>query len=285
MELVHGQDYVGNVQFQFRGNVPSAYMHDPNKAFTVGGSVPKGGTVGLLATGLGVSRVYNMGLPQPFLMDVTPSTISPDFHGWLYTTYDSEIEQLKNLLDDKVCVTKKFLIGKGKINVVGYTLIMVGYTGEIGHCGSHVFGKTVQEKPRDCITKEEAIKLLDNGLAEKNHVNFALRFMLKDPERPIMNRWNTGNLHPSWKDHFHPHDLMEVALACTCNRMCRGSIGTTDNTPKKTYVCRCPLYATPVGGKVRAAKVGERNLECLGKDLPSEMQVVMHLGRAASSMI
>lgn len=268
---------LGIIQFQYRGNFPSSYTHDQtlplNAAVAANSS-----TVGLLASGVVVGKVYSMGAPEAPFYDLPPRPEgrSPDFDGWVTVTQSSQVNDLLALLREDLVVPSVIRVGGPKegqeltlgdpvsgVNVRGWVLTDIGYMKTGMECCGTQMGKGKKE-PVSVKTYEEVKKIVDvamEGEIGEYGTNFMMRFRLPDNEKQVVTEDVDFKFNPTGQG-FKKEMLEEVACACVCMRVWMFPCNLT-HTFKP--LCTLPLYA-----RVRDTPLSS------GKSNHAPIQVVMN---------
>lgn len=269
----HGQ-LKGKIQFQHRGNYPSAYVHEQSTPFTTAMNVPDGGKLGLLATAVMMARSYTFGLPQPLLQDLPATSSGPNFDGWCQVFNDEDVLKIMQSLDDNNNVVKECTVGKD-LQLKGYTLAKIGYDCRSGKFLCLSWGAQQHRKPVDVVKKSDTVEIINNALANMGGKTWHLLFFMKDPEKPILTKRLSKDIDSKFKEWFMT-DMQEVNIACACVRFWHCPCKFTRH---RSVCCRIPLLLKPRAGGSAVHPEPEPE-----KGLPqwAPEQVVMHIGSHVS---
>ncbi|CAE8691428.1 unnamed protein product [Polarella glacialis] len=228
----------GRVQFQFRGNSPSAYTHDASNPFNAVMSLPGGQKVGILASAIMMARSHSFGLPEPLLEGVPVTGQGPDFDGWVTSFNTKEILALEACLDEHNLVVQDCQLNDTSLK--GYTLFKIGYSTKGGNIGIFSWGGTEVRKPVSVMNKVETSSIIANGKKNVDAITWKLCFYMMDPEQEILTR-RTGGVDKTFKDWHITSGLQEVSLECTCVRVCKFPFSCTRHESK---LCQAGLGKT-----------------------------------------
>lgn len=244
----------GMIQFQYRGNFPSAYTHDQTKPLNA--AVASGDSqIGLLASTVIVGKAFGLGSAEAPFYDLPPRPAgrSPDFTGWVHCHMWSQIEDLKSKLREDCIVTDACELGDtiSGVQVKGWVLTDIGFmkTGtEL--CGRQQGGEIFE--PRPVKSKEEAeaiIKIADEKHIGELGMNFQMRFRLPDLEKQVVTEGVDSGFNALGQG-FKKGMLEEVSCACVCMRVWMFPCNLTH---KDKDICRIPLYAREFETPISAA--------------------------------
>lgn len=272
---------LGMIQFQYRGNYPSSYTHDETKPLTAAVAANTA-DIGLLASGVVVGKVYELGSPEATFYDLPPRPEgrSPDFDGWVVCKKTSQMEKLKSVLRDDLVVQESMVLGDeiaSGVQVKGWVLTDMGFMNKgTEFCGIGLSSGGKQE-PRPIGTKgkyEEFLKLSMEGHIGETGKAWMLRFRLPDHEKQIagsagseLNKDQIDVRFDAKVGGFSKSMLEEVACACVCARVWRFPCNFTR---KDTPCCQMPLYAQPYTGAMQVSQ----------KSPNPPIQVVMNVRKA-----
>lgn len=260
---------LGIIQFQYRGNFPSSYTHDQTKPLNAAVAASSS-TLGLLASGVVVGKVYGMGAPEAPFYDLPPRPEgrSPDFDGWVTVAQSSQVKDLMKLLRDDLVVPSVIRVDGPKanteltlgdpvsgVNVRGWVLTDIGFMKTGMECCGSQYGKGKQE-PRAVKTKEDVQKIVDvafEGEIGEYGTNFLMRFRLPDNEKQVVTEDVHGKFNPMGQG-FKKEMLEEVACACVCMRVWMFPCNLSH---KYKPLCKLPLYARVYDGAMGTAAKGD----------------------------
>jgi hypothetical protein len=267
---------IGIIQFQYRGNFPSAYTHDQTKplnAAVAGNS----SDLGLLASGVVVGKVYGMGEAEAPFYDLPPRPEgrSPQFDGWVTCAKSSQMKLLQSTLREDLVVgvpnekgvVEDLMLGDpiSGSQVKGWMLTDIGYMKSGTECCGNQQGGEKQE-PRAVSKKEEVNEIIKIALEDEigeYGTNFLMRFRLPDNEIQVVTEGVDGKFN-AFGQGFAKNMLEEVSCACVCMRVWQCPCKLTH---KYVPLCSMPLYARKFTGS--DALTGK-------SDLPP-VQVVMNV--------
>mmetsp|Transcript_3884 Transcript_3884/g.9895 ORF Transcript_3884/g.9895 Transcript_3884/m.9895 type:complete len:545 (+) Transcript_3884:105-1739(+) len=239
IHATHGEDF-GQVQMQYRGQVPALWKHKSHTPWKGVVDVAKGGAVGVLAAGLMVAKSWALGASSAMLGDVVFPDRSPDFDGMVFSKSPAEMERLLEALDDDGTVTKDcYLGGKRGYNVKGYTLNEFGWNGALCTCCIFRFGGEMESMSnmQRISKKNDFYWLYETAKKHNRQLVYKMRFYVKDV--PI--RKNPDFLpEPGFNDYYKGSGLTEVALTCNCC-VCYRFPCQFNRT--SITCCRLPIYA------------------------------------------
>jgi len=247
---------IGLIQFQYRGNFPSAYTHDQTKPLNAAVATNTPG-IGLLASGVVVGKVYEMGAPEAPFYDLPPRPEgrSPDFEGWVTCQKSSQMHELFSKMRDDLVVQDEHMLGDpiSGYQVRGWCLTDIGYMKSGTECCGKQQGGEKQE-PRPVKSKDDVKQIMDLALeAEIGEygTNFLMRFRLPDNEKQVVTEGLDGKFNAMGQG-FAKDMLEEVSCACVCMRVWKCPCNLTH---KHVPLCKLPLYARKyTGGMVTGAK-------------------------------
>lgn len=250
---------IGMIQFQYRGNFPSSYTHDPTKPLTAAVAANTA-DIGLLASTIVVGKVYELGSPEAPFFDLPPRPEgrSPDFDGWVICKQTSQMEKLKSKLRDDLVVQEDMVLGDhvAGVQVRGWVLTDMGFINQGTECCGRMKGKGKQEpRPVGTIKEfEEILKVsMDNHIGEWG-MAWILRFRLPDHERQVVctegEKQVDGKFNPMGGG-FTKNMLEEVACACVCMRVWKFPCNLTH---KYHHICKMPLYAQKYTGAMQVSQ-------------------------------
>lgn len=263
---------IGMIQFQYRGNFPSAYTHDQTKPLNAAVAC-KTSDIGLLASGVAVGKVYGMGDAEAPFYDLPPRPAgrSPDYDGWVTCKQNSQVKKLIEKLRDEDLVVQletadeePLILGDpiSGISVRGWVLTDIGWARK----GSFLTKKAKQD-PRPVKTKKEVQEIFDVGMKEETGdygTDFIMRFRLPDHEKAVV----TEGMSPGFNKFgqgFTKNMLEEMACVCICMRVWKFPCNLEHEYKE---LCRMPLYArTYTGGMQTDVK---------DSNAPAPIQVVMN---------
>lgn len=268
---------VGMIQFQYRGNFPSSYTHDPTKPLTAAVAANTA-DIGLLASGVVVGKVYELGNPEAPWHDLPPRPAgrSPDFDGWVVCKNTSQMDKLKTVLRDDLVVQEDMVLGSeiSGVQVKGWVLTDMGYTPTGNEfCGATCCAKGDKQQPRPVGTVakyEEILKHSMDGHIGEYGRKWILRFRLPDHEKQVYGS-DEGTISACvTSDKFNPSGggfaknmLEEVACECVCMRVWKFPCNMDH---KYRTLCKIPLYAQKYSGAMQVAQ----------KSASAPIQVVMN---------
>lgn len=282
---------VGALQFQFRGNYPSAYTHDDAKPLKINGAA-EDVKLGQLMAALSAGRVYEMGEAQPVFESVKalPQEASPDFSGKVFAKKASQVRSLIDRINpNTMVVMDDAVLGdhlKGT-QVKGWKLTFAGYKYEapFACCGMSLGGVGGVD-PRYMATKEELDAFVKGALQAQSGdygTTFEFKFQLPDQEKQIVKKGeNIFGVVSDMDGKFNPslggfgEQMEEVRLACTCIQCWRFPCNFTQ---KKTFCCTMPCYAQ----KVNSTEVQPFSYGKPGADSPP--QVIMTPGTTFAQIV
>jgi len=286
-----GDKQVGALQFQYRGNYPSAYTHDQMKPLKINAAA-ESVKLGQLMAALSAGRVYEMGEAQPVFESVKalPTDTSPNFTGTVFAKQASQVRSLVDAINpNTMVVMQDAMLGDHLTGtqVKGWKLTYAGYKREKGICCCIEIG-VGGLKPRYIATLEELRTLVTGALegqAGSFGTTFELLFQLPDQEQQIVKKGdNTFGMVSDMSGSFNPggggfaEQMEEVRLACTCIQCWRFPCNFNQ---KKTYCCSMPCYAQKVNNtEVQPFSYGKG---APGADSPP--QVIMHPGTKIEQII
>lgn len=251
---------LGMIQFQYRGNFPSAYTHDPTKPLTAAVAANTA-DIGLLASTVVVGKVYEMGEPlyPPFFdLPPRPEGRSPDFDGWVICKQTSQMEKLFSVLQDDLVVQQDFVLGDhiNGVQVRGWVLTDMGYINQGSECCGTTYGSGKQD-PRPISSKDKFKEIKDQSM--EGHIGeygmaWILRFRLPDHEKQVV--CNEGEVQVDGKFNplgagFAKNMLEEVACACVCMRVWKFPCNMQH---KYKPLCKMPLYAQKYTGAMQVSQ-------------------------------
>jgi hypothetical protein len=258
------RENVGVIQFQYRGNFPSAYTHDQTKplnAAVLCNTAP----MGLLASGVVVGKVYGMGEAEAPFYDLPPRPEgrSPDFEGWVTCAKSSQMKQLQSRLREDLVVgvpndqgiVEEMMLGDpiSGSQVRGWVLTDIGYMKSGTECCGNQQGGEKQE-PRPVNSKAEVDEIIKIALEDEigeYGTNFLMRFRLPDNEKQVVTEGVDGKFN-AFGQGFAKNMLEEVSCACVCMRVWQCPCKLTH---KYKPICKMPLYARKyTGGMVVGSK-------------------------------
>lgn len=243
---------VGKMQFVYRGNYPTPYVHDqwvPLKVTGVTDNAQLGMLMGALATG----KTYPFSDPEPLFSAIEPTSnnISPWFDGTVLAKEGKQVKELLDCIDQQtMCVMKDFVIGDHVhgTQVKGWRLNKMGYTkNSTTVCCGHAFGGEPEEL-QTIKHIQHAKDLWAQGQEGSTGTMYALFFTLPDSEKPIVKKGGNliGSLIGDLDGQFNPPNggfvdpMEEVMLNCTCVRLWKFPCNFNQ---KKSFCCQCPVYA------------------------------------------
>jgi len=255
------KDPAGMIQFQYRGNFPSSYTHDPSKPLTAAVAVNGSATLGLLASSVVVGKVYELGEQEAAFHDLPPkpSGRSPDFDGWVICKKYEQMTALTAKLRDDMVVQDDMVLGDDRIDGVqvrGWVLTDMGFINQGTECCGTNYGKGKQE-PRPVEDKakfEEILKTSREGQMGDLGMAWMMRFRLPDHEQQVFGK--DPNQQPDLR--FNPvgggfanNMLEEVSCACVCMRVWKFPCNMQN---KHSLLCKMPLYAQKYSGAMQVRK-------------------------------
>lgn len=259
---------VGAMQFQYRGNFPSAYTEfqnpfGPLKPFKVFGAT-NDATMGMMMTSLAAGRSYNLGGAAPLFAHIPPMAKgrSPDFSGLVCVPKKSHAEAMIAKLNPETMIVMEDCVlytgDKDGHQVKGWKLLKVGYMEQPPGAGGvyYSMGQTVggkQVEPRVVKTPKEASDIVKVG-AEMQSGDYGavwnFEFDLPDPEKQIKRKgFNLGFGEMDMDGSFNPPrggfavEMQEVMVTC---EMVRYFQTPCNFTQKRQFCCKLPLYAEEV---------------------------------------
>lgn len=242
------RENIGMIQFQYRGNFPSSYTHDPSKPLTAAVAA-NNASMGLLASGVVVGKVYELGDAEAAFYDLPPrpSGRSPDFDGWVSCRKYSEMQALEKKLRDDLVVQEDMVLGDvfAGVQVRGWVLTDMGYINQGTECCGTSYGKGKQE-PRHVPTLEKYSEILKNskeGEIGEYGVVWLMRFRLPDHEQQVVGHEPGQQVDSRFNpmgSGFAKTRLQEVSANCICMRVWKFPCNLNH---KYTPICRMPLYA------------------------------------------
>lgn len=272
VEMYDQPKAIGMIQFQYRGNFPSAYTHDQTKPLNAAVACETS-DIGLLASGVAVGKVYEMGDAEAPFYDLPPRPAgrSPDYDGWVTVKQNSQVKRLVDKLRDEDLVveleSKKeepLILGDpiSGISVRGWVLTDIGWTRK-GSC----LTQGAKQDPRPVKTKLDVNEIVSTGLKEESGeygTDFIMRFRLPDHEKAVVTEgFSTG--FNKFGQGFTKNMLEEVACVCICMRVWKAPCNLSHEYKE---MCRMPLYArTYTGGMQTDVK---------NSNAPPPIQVVMN---------
>jgi len=251
------RENLGIIQFQYRGNFPSAYTHDQTLPLNAAVAA-KSGDIGLLASSVVVGKVYGLGDAEAPFYDLPPRPAgrSPDFEGWVTIQKSSQMKDLitklrADLVVDPpdVEVNGQMVAGEAVLGdpisgvaVKGWVLTDLGFTKAGGICGG-----ASKQLPRPVGTVAAVQEIVDLALSNEigeYGTNFDMRFRLPDHEKQVVSEGVAGNFNAMGQG-FAKNMLEEVACACMCVRVwkCPFVFAKAEKT-----LCKIPLYARKYTG-------------------------------------
>lgn len=252
---------VGMIQFQYRGNFPSSYTHDPTKPLTAAVAC-NSANLGLLASSVVVGKVYELGEPEAAFHDLPPRPAgrSPDFDGWVICKQFSQMEELAGKLRDDLVVQEDMVLGDhiSGVQVRGWVLTDLGFLNQGTECCGTTYGKGKQE-PRSVSDKNkyaEILKVSREGAIGEWGMAWMMRFRLPDHECQVVGGDDGRQIDPKFNPSgggFAKNMLEEVSCACVCMRVWKFPCNMEH---KYSPLCKMPLYAQKYTG---AMQVGQKS--------------------------
>lgn len=252
----------GMIQFQYRGNFPSSYTHDPTKPLTAAVAC-ESSQLGLLASSVVVGKVYELGSPEAAFADLPPRPAgrSPDFDGWVICKQTSQMEDLEKKLREDLVVQEDCVLGDNitGVQVRGWVLTDMGFINQGTECCGTTYGKGKQE-PRPVADKAkyaEIFKISREGQIGEFGMAWFMRFRLPDHEFQVVGtddgKQIDGKFNPSGGG-FAKNMLEEVSCNCVCMRVWKFPCNLEH---KYSPLCKMPLYAQKYTGAMQVSKKSE----------------------------
>jgi hypothetical protein len=270
---------LGMIQFQYRGNFPSSYTHDPTKPLTAAVSCQDSAMLGLLASGVVVGKVYELGQPEAPFYDLPPRPAgrSPDFDGWVVCKKFSQMQDLEEKIREDLVVAQDLVLGDDKIDGVqvrGWVLTDMGYINQGSECCGTTYG-TGKKEPRHINNKakfSEMLKHSREGQIGDFGMAWMMRFRLPDQEFQIVGGGEALVDGDPLDTKFNPpragftkNLLEEVSCNCMCKRVWK--FPCIFGGPEEP-LCKIPLYAQKY--------TGEGAIQVSQKSAHEPVQVVMN---------
>lgn len=254
---------VGIMQFQYRGNFPSSYTHDPTKPLTAAVKC-NSANLGMLASTVVVGKVYELGNPEAPFYDLPPRPEgrSPEFDGWVICKEHSQMLKLEEQLRNDLVVKEDMVLGDhiNGVQVRGWVLTDMGYINQGTECCGTTYGKGKQE-PRHVANKEkfsEILKISRESEIGEFGVAWIMRFRLPDHEVQIVGAGDDGKqvdgkFNPMGGG-FAKNMLEEVSCNCVCMRVWKFPCNLEH---KYSPLCKMPLYAQKYSGAMQVSQKSE----------------------------
>lgn len=253
------QTNVGMIQFQYRGNFPSSYTHDPTKPLTAAVAC-NSANLGLLASSVVVGKVYELGEPEAAFHDLPPRPAgrSPDFDGWVICKEFSQMQALEGKLRDDLVVQDDMVLGDNisGVQVRGWVLTDMGFLNQGTECCGTVYGGGKQE-PRPVGDKNKFAEILKtsrtNAIGEFG-MAWMMRFRLPDHECQVVGSDDGRQIDSKFNPlggGFAKNMLEEVSCACVCMRVWKFPCNFEH---KYSPLCTMPLYAQKYTGAMQVSQ-------------------------------
>lgn len=260
-----GSEQLGHMQALYRGNYPSAYLHNADmplkeRPLKVTGQVTNK-KAGQLLAAVAAGMSYNFGALS-FVFDKLVPRLggrSPGYDGVVEAKSAVQIKKMLGIDQEPTIRADTMIVGDdcilgdvfNGVQVRGWKLVEIGWSKSVGTCCS-IQGPGDSRAMRHVKTLEEARTIakipLENMLGEFG-CTFWLKFELPDQEKGVVGKGMNLMGDVSISNGFNPprggyvDQLESVNLACVCFRCWK--FPCNFNTDKY-FCCTCPLYARTV---------------------------------------